>query len=144
MLEKSKYLDRFKVAPPEFELLGDALLVEKIAPAEIRTKSGIVIAETKQYKMNLGDKKMTFVRVLAVGKGYYDPETGESVPLDTPVGAILMIAPESITFYSSFGNLENYEPDTIGLTRESSALIRFREGDEGYAKVFGLFNQAPS
>lgn len=137
MISPSRYLERFKDV--DVEILGGALLVE-VVPAEEIKKGGIIIAQVNTHKFTLNDAKAFFVRVLKTGKGYYDPDTGASVPLDTPVGAILMVAPESVTLYAQFGALEDYEPKTIGLMQEGAALVRWKD-DADYIRAFSALNR---
>lgn len=150
LLPKSKYLEAFKavaeVAREAYHLIGDNLLVEEIPEEELKTKSGLVLAT--------GDRKMidgveanrpVFVRVLAVGEGYYQDEDKSSsspqvVPLDVNVGDIILVGKLSVAWFSAFGNLVTSKGCRIGRCRESDIAQRFK-GEEGYAKYFNTLNQ---
>lgn len=151
LLPKSKYLEAFKAAANEareaYHLIGDNLLVEEIPEEELKTKSGLVIAT--------GDRKMidgveanrpVFVRVLAVGEGYYQedldsfPPKDKVVPLDVQVGDIILVGKLSVAWFSAFGNVVTSKGCRIGRCRESDIAQRFN-GEEGYAKYFNTLNQ---
>ena len=143
MLPKSKYLERFgaamEMATPE--LIGDNLLVERISDDEFKTASGIVLVSGSQKQVNgFQADRPVFVRILAVGKGYYDPETNESIPLDSRPGDIVLVGQHSVKWFSIFGNLQKYELDTIGLLREETIQLRFK-GEAGYNDFFGALNR---
>lgn len=150
MIEPSKYFKRFveldmkEALSGHFQLLGSNLIVEKIKQPEIKTAGGLIIAQSASQKMTMHDKKASFVRVLRVGKGYYDPETNETIPLDTNEGDILLVSPESVTYFSAFGGLTNYEPETIGIMPENAALMRIKGGDDVFVSIFGLLNTIAS
>ncbi len=139
----SNYLDQFKAMASEsgeaYELYGDCLLVEKIKEAE-RKIGSIILATANGRTDSFGADKPHFVRVLAVGKGYYNEETSQDVPLNVEPGDIILIGPLSVKYFSMFGSLEAYEPDSIGITRESEIQLRFK-GEEGYGQVFATLNR---
>lgn len=150
LLPKSKYLEAFKAAATEartsYHLIGDNLLVEEIPEEELKTKSGIVIAT--------GDKRMVdgveanrpvFVRVLAVGEGYYRDSDKEDaspqvVPLDVEAGDIILVGKLSVAWFSAYGNVVTARGSRIGRCRESDIAQRFK-GEEGYAKYFNTLSQ---
>ena len=143
---ESKYLSRFKrLSKEEYKdlivLTGNTLLVEVIKEEEIKTASGIVMAQVSSYKMTAHDKKATFVRVLVAGAGFYDDVTKEPIPLDCEQGDILLVPKDSITLYSVFGGLAKYEQDTIGVTSEGAIIARIPNGLEGYNKLFAVLNE---
>jgi co-chaperonin GroES (HSP10) len=150
-MKPSRYLEKFqKLASVSdaFNLVGDFLIVERIPDEELKTKSGLfipVVGSNKQLGTLSADRPH-WVRVLAVGPGYYTQETNEdgtiveaSVPLDVQAGDIILVSQVSVRWFSVFGELENYEADSIGFTKESEIQLRFH-GDEGYNRVFGALN----
>lgn len=143
-LKKTNYLDRFKRLSdfPGFEIMGDTIVVEQLAEDEIKTSSGLVIATPDNHKTkNMSEKKSLFVRVLAVGKGYYDEDNDVDVPLDTRPGDICMVGQTSVLYFSVFGDLQDYEPEKIGITKENQIQMRFR-GEGVYDAVFEALNRA--
>lgn len=139
---QSKYLARFEKLAAEgqslYELVGDALLVERIT-GEQKTASGLVLAEDPRMRGGLQAGKSQFVIVVAVGKGWYNEENGETVALDVQPGDIILIGEASVKYFSLFGSLDKYETDTLGITREGEIQLRFK-GQEAYATSFTLLN----
>lgn len=147
----SKYLDAFKVAVADagdsFQLIGDCLLVEILPEAEMKTTSGILISQGSDRQINgFSADRPCFVRVLAVGAGYYDDgkmDEGEpkSIPLDSAPGDILLVGKTSVKYLSTFGNILSYGKNQIGLCRDSDVQIRFK-GQEGHDRFFGTLDKA--
>jgi len=142
-MTRSRYLERFQALVSEsgeaYELIGDIILVEKLKEPE-RKIGSIIIADSKHAKSSMGeDTRPRAVLVLAVGKGYYDAE-GKDVPLDVSPGDIIFISPHSVQFFSTFGDLADYEPDTIGISRASEIHVRFKQ-EAGYASSFEVLNR---
>lgn len=162
-MEKSRYLGKFaaldKEAPHSYELIGDYLLVEKIKDEEFakkvvtddgRTVSLTISQSARQRQVDSFESgRPMWLRVLAVGKGYFkevtDDESGkiveETVPLSTMPGDLVLVSSISVKFFSVFGELEGYEADTIGLTQEGSVQLRFR-GEAGYQAAFSVLNNS--
>lgn len=142
---KSRYLDQFKSlresGKENYELPGDFLIVEKLTEEERKTASGLVMVAPGQHRNTLESQKASFCIVLAVGEGYYDDETKEPIDLETKPGDIILIGEVSARYFSFFGDLQNYEPYTVGITKESEIQMRFR-GEEGYRKAFEILNQS--
>lgn len=145
-MTSSKYLDRFKGLSFEgtktHVLVGNTILVEKLKEPERKIGSFIMPTDIKQ-RGSFEQDIAVFVRVLAVGEGYYDDVTKEDLPLDVQVGDIILVGQLSVKYFSFFGELQNYEPDTIGITRESEIQLRFR-GEEGYKEAFRILNGSRS
>jgi co-chaperonin GroES (HSP10) len=143
-MEQSRYLSRFNAlteVKSTFELIGDCLLVEKIKEEDLIKKGSLYIPISSKMSAREGfnENRPSFVRVLAVGEGYYDPETKASVPLNVQAGDIILIGALSVKWFSLFGAMEGYETETIGLTRESEIQLRFK-GEDGFKKVFETLN----
>ena len=141
-MEPSKYINRFTNAgemKESVELIGDCLLVEKIKDEELTTKSGLIIATSSRQIGTFAENKPVWVRVLMVGEGYYDSETDTSIPLNAKPGDIALVGQVSTKWFSVFGELKNYEPETIGLTRESEIQLRFK-GEDGFKTTFERLN----
>ena len=85
--------------------LGDRLIVRAIE-AEETTASGIVLPDTAKEKPQKG-------KVLAVGEGKLNEDTGKRVPLDVAEGDEVL--------YSKYGGTE--------ITLEGEELLVLRESD---------------
>lgn len=122
-----------------YELIGDCLIVEKIPDEEIKTSGGIIIQQDKSRQQlgTFADKRPVWVRVLAVGEGFYS-EKGDH-PLNVEVGDIALVGQHSTSWFSVFGKLKGYSTETIGLARESDIQLRFK-GEEGFNAAFKLLN----
>lgn len=132
------YLEAFKNLPTDsFELIGDCLLVEEIRPEEQKTLGGIVLPTSKEIKQIDGVEanRPTWVRVLLVGAGYYDPKDESIVPLDVAPGDIILVGRLSVKWLSTFGPLVSSGENQIGITRESEIQLRFK-GQAGQDAVF--------
>lgn len=139
----STYLKAFKELAESgamnYELMGDNLIVEKIKEEE-RKVGGLFIASVSSHRNTLETDKPHFVRVLAVGKGFYNDETKEPIDLDVKPGDIILVGPVSVKYFSYFGGLNNYEPDSIGITKDAEILLKFK-GEEGYNETFNILNR---
>jgi co-chaperonin GroES (HSP10) len=135
----SKYLSAFKAMKeqlsPQYELIGDCILVEELPKEEVKTKSGLILESGGARKVDgLDMNKPLFVRVLAVGEGYYDETTGNEIPLNVQVGDIILVGRIGVNFFSTFCGLVSETGNQIGLSRESEIRMRFK-GEEGYQAV---------
>ena len=123
-----------------YRLFGDVILVERIEVKEVKTKSGLVIAQTPEQRLNnYYENACAFVRVLDIGEGYYDSEDNSTVPLDCEPGNILLVGEMSTSWFSVFHNLQDYKPNSIGLVRESEIRMRFQNQD-ALDKTFQTLN----
>lgn len=125
-------------------LVGDVILVSRIKLPEPKSEGGLVLASSSLtgYKQTTGfdANKPIFLKVLAIGKGYYDEASGKDVPLDVSVGNIIEVGANSVVFFSSFGNIvDNVEAGQgVGITREAEIRIKF-ESQEAFEKFLGHF-----
>ena len=91
------------------EPLGDRLIVEVLEEEET-TVSGIVLPDTAKEKPQRG-------RVLAVGPGPRNDETGEHVPMDVGEGDEII--------FSKYGGTElKLGSDDVLILRESDVLAK--------------------
>lgn len=140
-IQPSRYLDFFienrTTFKEAFELVGDAVLVERIKFPEARTASGIILAENVKNQVGtmLADRP-SFYRVLLPGEGFYDDETGEDRPLNCQSGDVVLIASAGVRIFSSFPLLTGYETDSIGVTRDSEIIWRFK-GEANFVRILG-------
>lgn len=149
MLECSRYISAFQGLDSEvkddFELIADGILVEFIPDPEIKTKSGITLlskeASNDNWRNSTSADKPVFVRVLKVGKGYYNEETHETIPLNCSPGDIILVGRQSTKWFSHFAGITDYAQNTIGLTRESEIHARFVGGDLTYQRVSDVLNK---
>ncbi len=143
MSKKSSWLKPFQELTKEgkelYTLIGSALLVEKMPEDEIKSKGGIVVATPDNYRETMGDSRPIWVRVLAVGEGYYDD--GNHIPIEAKAGDICLVGPVSCQWFSAFGGLPGYSPGEIGISREEEIRLRF-SGDDGKAKAIELLGRA--
>lgn len=111
-------------------IAGNLLLVERLVKEEIKTKSGLVIADASGTYANTIDKSApVLVKVLAVGEGFYT-ETGD-IPLDTNEDDVLLVGPHAVQWFSSFPGLGLTE-EKIGLVKETEIQISFGRGLASY------------
>jgi co-chaperonin GroES (HSP10) len=146
-MKPSKYLERFKQDGLDklIQIPADGLLVERIPPEERRTQSGLILPVDVEFKQinSLQRDVPTFVHVIAVGAGYYNDETKESVPLDSKPGQILLIGITSAKWFSDFLGIKDYSPFDIGFMRESEANIRIFGLDEYHSLSNKLSIEVP-
>jgi chaperonin GroES len=89
--------------------LGDRLIVEPLEE-EQTTAAGIVLPDTAQEKPQRG-------RVLAVGPGARNNDTGDHIPMDVAEGDTVV--------YSKYGGTEiKVEGDEYLILRESDVLAK--------------------
>src|SRR3990167_8873969 len=130
-----KYLEAFKKLSElreSIEIIGDVLLVQMMPIKEAKTKGGLYMAPTHDKRQidSWKTEQPVFVRVLAIGEGYYD-ETGNTIPLNVSVGDVCLVGQHSIKQLSMFGDIVTYGDITFGVTREAEIQVRFK-GEEGY------------
>ena len=93
----------------DLQPLGDRLIVEVLDEEEM-TISGIVLPDTAKEKPQRG-------RVLAVGPGARNDETGEHVPMDVEEGDEII--------FSKYGGTEiKVGADDVLILRESDVLAK--------------------
>ena len=89
--------------------LGDRLIVRAIEEEET-TASGIVLPDTAKEKPQKG-------KVVAIGDGKVNEDTGKRTPLDVSV--------DDEVLYSKYGGTEiNYDGEELLVLRESDVLAR--------------------
>src|SRR6266496_365763 len=97
----------------DLQPLGDRLIVEVLEEEET-TMSGIVLPDTAKEKPQRG-------RVLAVGPGSRNDETGEYVPMDLEEGDEII--------FSKYGGTEiKLGTDDVLILRESDVLAKVAPG----------------
>lgn len=142
----SKYREAFEHAAEtckdDFEIIGDGLLVEEIPKEEIKSKGGIFMpTNTKIDSIDgLEANRPCFVRVLAVGEGYFNDKTDGTVPLNCRPGDIILVPKLSVKWLSVFGNLVSTGGAQIGLVSETSMQLRF-PGDAAYDRFFSALQE---
>lgn len=121
----------------DYSVFGDMLLVEQIPDEEVKTASGIVIADSlRSARMDgMEVNKPLFCRILEKGEGFID-EKGNEATVAAEVGDIVLIPQLSVLWFSKFGPLISSGSERIGITRESEIKIRFN-GQKGYDSVVG-------
>ena len=138
-----KYDDAFRTFQEtnDVELVGDMILVQRFKTPELVTGGGIIVAavDTSVQRNTIHSQIPVWCKVLAVGKGFYDPETGKDVPLDVKPGNIIMVSPISIQPMSMFCDVKGVESDDLALTRENEIKLRFKSED-AYVRVMAAMN----
>lgn len=87
--------------------LGDRVVV-KIMPAEIKSKSGIIIPDSAKEKPQEGE-------IIAVGPGRLDHNSDKRIPIDLKVGA-------KVLFESWAGKEYKVEGEEYKILREDEIL----------------------
>ena len=148
-MRASIYLDAFNTTTQEFKdkvhLTGDYLLVEVPPIEEKKTASGLIIdmgTESTANIMGMDENRLLLCYVVAVGAGYYDDDTGADVPLDATPGDIIAISNASLRRYSVFGDMKDYQPRDLGLTRMSDIQMHFKGGKETVESFFTSLNSS--
>jgi co-chaperonin GroES (HSP10) len=142
---KSKYLELFsklKEGDKFYTLKNNLVLVERIDEGERRSKSGLIIdiPNKKLSPDNILSEKPHFCVVLDVGEGYTD-DSGDIIPNSMSVkpGDIILVPSISVKYFSLFGGLLDYVPDSVGLVKESEIQLHF-EGKDSFEKYFKILN----
>lgn len=118
-------------------LKGNTILVEKLPMVETRTKSGlIIVGGGNSYKETHQDAVTKFGIVLMTGPGEV-LEDGTVAEMEVKPGDVILL-PQSVYWYSTFGTMADYDANSIGLTRDSAALMVFTD----YKKAFEVLNEA--
>lgn len=124
---KIEYVEAFKRASNTFRLYGSKMLIERIDSGEIKTKSGLIIAESKDVRSDLRSQKPHVGIVLAVGDGYFDAETKEYLPLEVKPGNIVVISSIGAQYFSLLPGVSNYSANKVGITTESDVQMIFED-----------------
>jgi hypothetical protein len=140
----SKFLKYFvenrEALQAESRLIGDLILVERIVFPEKKIGK-IFIADTKNQLGSLVGDQPVFYRVLLVGSGYYNDETGEDSPLDIKQGQIVLTGSANVKMWSSFPLLEIAESDVLGITRYGDIHWQW-ENEETFFRRLNDINQS--
>lgn len=117
---ESKYLGKFTRDGAAIKLRGNRLLVELVPKEELKTKGGLVIAQSlSDHKSTTEMSRADVAIVLAVGEGYYDDESGADVSMDIKVGNVVLLSRFGLRTYSSFPGIQGMTPDTMALCRDN-------------------------
>lgn len=139
-LAVSKYYERFKrFHGKEFHgspmtLKGDMILVEKLPALEMKTKGGIIIAKAVTHRDTHADMMTEFGIVLLTGPGQVF-EDGSTQACEAKPGDVILL-PGNVGWYSQFGHMADYVPNTIGRLRDSQVGMTFTD----YKKAFEFLN----
>lgn len=134
----SRYLERFKrlsdFPSDQFVLVGERMLIEVFPEEEMKTKSGLIIAQAAGYKTETQINRPMLAVVLYVGQGYVN-EDGSEEEHEYKPGEVIICSKMGNLFYSDFPGIGATE-DSIALTRPSEvhmswpsieAFLKFRE-----------------
>jgi hypothetical protein len=114
------------------ELIGDIILVEKVQFPEAKVGS-ILLASSLNQVNNLVKDIPTFYRVLHVGTGYVDEDTGDDVALDCRPGDIILVPETAVKSWGRFPLLEIPESNVIGIVNYSNVQWRFKSEEDFWA-----------
>jgi len=135
---QSKYLGFFKALketkPNFYQLFGSRILVEVLPEPEMKTAGGLVMASPgSNYRTDTEENKFTAAVVLATGKGYYNDETNEDVPLEVKPGQVIEVVRSGLRKYSSHPVLGGqYTTGDLATTNESHVVGLLAESVEEY------------
>ena len=141
---KPQYAEKFETLFKELEgsaiITGDTLLIEVLAEPELKTESGIILAVDPDQRIGgVESNRAKIGYVLGVGEGYYDSETGETIPLDVPVGAVVIIPTFSMRELSTFPGMASMTSGKLGIISEKEVNFYYRDL-ETYEKARGILN----
>lgn len=135
----TKYLDQFKkLEGSKYKLSGGRLLVEILPKKEMKTGGGLIMAAPIQHKGTADQQRAVVGVVLMVGEGYVDDD-GVDVPMETRVGAVVVLNEFGLKSYSEFPGVTSYTENKIALTAESEIQMKF-ESLEDLAEFERLLN----
>ena len=125
---KSKHLQTYQGLEQKGQLHGDRLLLEIIdISTEHKSKGGIIIATPEDYRTDFMMLSSTVGIVLEVGKGYYDPDTGEDIPLKTSVGNVVWIPDGSIRKLTTMPGYPSAVPEKeLALGSDSEVIKKWK------------------
>ncbi len=123
------------------ELVGDLLLVERIKFPEKKVGSLFIPDSRKIQSGGFTSEIPEFYRVLLVGKGYYDVESGKPQELDINQGDIIYTSAGSVKLWSSMPLLETSDTDVIGITRHGDIHLRWKT-EEAFMAFLNDFNKS--
>lgn len=117
---KSNYLERFRAAESRRgKLHGDLLLIEIPKEELFETKGGIIIAESDHARSDFMMFKGITGIVLEVGRGYYDPDSGKDIPLESKPGNVIWASDKSIAYCTTIPGIREGVPEkTLALIAE--------------------------
>lgn len=124
------------------ELIGNAILVGALAKDDIKKIGSLYIQKQEKFQVNAWDSNQPeFVKVLAVGKGYYDSETNKDIPCELVPGNIIQVGKASVNWFTTFGEIvRNAEIGFgVGLTLEGETKMKFKD-EETYHKFMKHFD----
>lgn len=131
---ESKYLHRFKKLKNS-RLKGNLMLIEKLTPPEVVTKSGLIVMENNSDIAVIHPKPSWYL-VLEVGEGYVDDNGDPIGGMDVEIGDVVLMGDMQVKIFGRFPGLSGYTPDTIGIAKESDVQMVFGgiEDVQGYLK----------
>ncbi len=122
MLE-SKYERQFsrlrQASTSLHKLRGASLLVEILPKQELKTKSGLYLAQTDSHKAQADDYRRDLGLVLLQGEGYAD-----GTPMDIKPGMVVLM-PFNPLVLSEFPGLIDYTKNTLAIVNEGDILLTF-------------------
>lgn len=123
---ETKYLEKFKDATKYFTLAGNRILVERMDAAEVKTRGGLIIAESPKINSELKSHKPLVCMVLAVGEGYTDPEADSGfIPTDVQPGNVVVLNALGVSFFSVVPGVSSFTDMKLGISSEADVQMRF-------------------
>lgn len=136
-INKSVYLNAFAKAGKFFTLTGNKILVERLDSGEVKSKGGLILAESPKHVSDLKTQKPLVCLVLAVGEGYTgDDPTEAKLPTDVRPGNVVVLNALGVSFYSIVPGVPSFTDMKLGISSEGDVQMRFDsvEQFEAYAK----------
>jgi co-chaperonin GroES (HSP10) len=137
---ESKYLNFFNklrsVLPGFYQLFGSRILVEVLPEEELKTAGGLIVAKSSSHRTDTEENKFTAAVVIAVGRGYFDDETGDDVPLDVKPGQVIEVVRTGLRRYSTHPILgSQYTSGELAILNESHVNGLLANSVEEYAEA---------
>lgn len=127
------------------QIIGDILVVEHLPDEEVRTQAGLILASGQRQVGAFDADRPHFVRVLAVGPGYYNEETKEEIPLEYEKGNVLLLPTTAVKYFTSFGSyigkqLKHKKGETfgVGIAKAGEEWFKF-PNEESYRTYMSFF-----
>lgn len=123
-----------------YTLAGHLMIVEELNKPEITTKAGLIYTPEKRLGQNASDIP-TYVKVLQIGNGYEDEDTGRFVkPAFSPGQVLLVGGLSTVRWYSElFGVLPSVAGLRIGImVAEEDCAYAVFEDEAAYMQAFDV------
>jgi co-chaperonin GroES (HSP10) len=119
-------LKAFEAAGKHFTLTGNKMLVERLDSGEVKSKGGLILAESPKHISDLKTQKPLVCIVLAVGEGYTGEDvTAAKIPTDVKPGNVVVLNALGVSFYSIVPGFPSFTDMKLGISSEGDVQMRF-------------------